>query len=60
MSKKSKRVAESYHKHNDDEISTARLLQMVVDDCGLEDISEAIDLLVEAGVYKPQPPPKRY
>jgi len=40
------RILASYEYHDDDDISTERLLQMVADDCHC-DISDVIDALKE-------------
>ena len=46
MSKKEARILASYDLHDDGDISTERLLQMVADDCGC-DIMDVIDVLDE-------------
>lgn len=44
MSKKEAHILASYDLHDDDDISTERLLQMVADDCKC-DIMDVIDVL---------------
>ena len=46
MSKKEARILASYDMHDDDDISTEMLLQMVADDCRC-DIMDVIDVLEE-------------
>lgn len=41
----------SYELHDNEDISTERLLQMVADDC-LCDISDVIDVLIKKGVFQ--------
>jgi len=49
---KNEAIAASWELHNDDDISTERLLQMVADDCNV-DTSRVIDGLVAMGVLTP-------
>lgn len=44
-------IVERYNFHNDEGISTERLLAMVADDCGV-DVGKVMDALFEAGVFK--------
>ena len=46
MSKKEARILASYDMHDDEDISTEMLLQMVADDCRC-DIMDVIDVLEE-------------
>jgi hypothetical protein len=46
MTRKEARILASYDLHDDDDISTERLLQMVADDCRC-DITDVVDVLYE-------------
>ena len=55
MKRRDKAIADAWNRHNDDDISTERLLQMVQDDTGC-DVSRVISGLVREGILEQQEP----
>lgn len=55
MERRDRRIADSWNRHNTDDVSTPRLLQMVQDDTGC-DVSRVISGLVRVGILKSREP----
>lgn len=55
MRQRDREIADSWRIHNDEEISTARLLSMVMDDTGCE-VSRVISGLVREGILEAKTP----